>query len=116
MPAGLEFLYISGSGIRAKKNQGAKKTRSKTRGKGRKRKGDEGEGRKGVKKFGSHDSLTNFEPHKSVGTKGGRGAVFLAPKERKHIHIHVDICIIQHNLDLAFELAGKGDVYSSLVC
>ena len=46
--AGLEILYISGTAFRAKKNQGAKKTRSKTRGKGkRKEKGEEG--KEGVK-------------------------------------------------------------------
>ena len=45
---GLEILYISGAALRAKKNQGAKKTRSKTRGKGkRKEKGEEG--KEGVK-------------------------------------------------------------------
>ena len=35
-----------------------------------------------------------------------------------HIHTHVDVCIILHNLDLVFGLAGKGDVYyySSFVC
>jgi len=44
--AGLEILYISGTALRAKKNQGAKKTRSKTRGKGkRKEKGEEGKER-----------------------------------------------------------------------
>ena len=44
---GLEFLYISGTGFRAKKNQGAKKTRSIT--KGEKRKERRGEGKEGVK-------------------------------------------------------------------
>ena len=45
---GLEILFISGTALRAKKNQGAKKTRSKTRGKGkRKEKGEEG--KEGVK-------------------------------------------------------------------
>ena len=43
----------------------------------------------------------------------------MAPKELKiliYFHIHVDVCNTLHNLDLAFGLAGKGDVFSSLVC